>query len=333
MYKRQVLLDCQDPGLRAAAALVAGAWRVETLRDRLKGLVNSASASLPERVAAVEGWALMGGEGMAAPLIGWAGSGTPDAVRSAALVALVPLQIRDAARLAAEWLGGEVDPESARQIVAAFIRQKDALPSLREALETRKPSSASAEILLAELARSGRHDPALATLLSTAVGTRKRSGGWTLSDIPVLTAAVRASGNPVRGGEVFRSPQLACTSCHSVDGTPGKVGPVLAALGTAQSLESITGAIVAPQKEVKEGFMATEIITRDGTTYQGYLRGETPDAMTLADHLSGQTVVLPKTTITVFRQLGSLMPEGLVDTLSAEDLRDLIAYLGSLGRR
>jgi putative heme-binding domain-containing protein len=328
-----VLLDCQDPGLRAAAALVAGAWRVETLRDRLKGLVNSASASLPERVAAVEGWALMGGEGMAAPLIGWAGSGTPDAVRSAALVALVPLQIRDAARLAAEWLGGEVDPESARQIAAAFIRQKDALPSLREALETRKPSSASAEILLAELARSGRHDPALATLLSTAVGTRKRSGGWTLSDIPVLTAAVRASGNPVRGSEVFRSAQLACTSCHSVDGTPGKVGPVLAALGTAQSLESITGAIVAPQKEVKEGFMATEIVTRDGTTYQGYLRGETPDAMTLADHLSGQTVVLPKTTITVFRQLGSLMPEGLVDTLSAEDLRDLIAYLGSLGRR
>jgi putative heme-binding domain-containing protein len=111
------------------------------------------------------------------------------------------------------------------------------------------------------------------------------------------------------------------------------VGPALAALGTAQSLESILGAIVAPQKEVKEGFMAMEIVTRDGTTYQGYLRGETPDAMTIADHLSGETVVLPKTTITVFRQLGSLMPEGLVDGLSPEDLRDLTAYLGSLGRR
>lgn len=154
-----------------------------------------------------------------------------------------------------------------------------------------------------------------------------------VSDVPSIATAARASGNPVRGGEVFRSAQLACTGCHSVDGTPGKVGPVLAALGTAQSLESIAGAIVAPQKEVKEGFMATEIVTKDGTTYQGYLRGETPEAMTLSDHLSGQTVILPKTSIEVFRQLGSLMPEGLVDTLSAEEFRDLVAYLGSLGRR
>ena len=74
-------------------------------------------------------------------------------------------------------------------------------------------------------------------------------------------------------------------------------------------------------------------MTRDGTIYQGYLRGETPEAMTLADHLSGQTVVLPKSSIMVFRQLGSLMPEGLVDALPPDDLRDLIAYLGGLGRR
>ncbi|MFM7817756.1 MAG: hypothetical protein ACKPGI_12420, partial [Verrucomicrobiota bacterium] len=188
-------------------------------------------------------------------------------------------------------------------------------------------------VLLEELARGGRHDPALTDLLWAAAGARKRSGGWTVSDVPAIATAARASGNPVRGGEVFRSAQLACTGCHSVDGTPGKVGPVLAALGTAQSLESIAGAIVAPQKEVKEGFMATEIVTKDGTTYQGYLRGESPEAMTLSDHLSGQTVILPKTSIEVFRQLGSLMPEGLVDTLSAEEFRDLIAYLGSLGRR
>ncbi len=327
------LLDAKDSGLRAAAALVAGAWRVEALRDRLRTLARTETASLPERVAAVEGSALLGGDGIAALLIGWAGSGSPNVVRSAALVALVPLQGREAARLSADWFVGEADPDAARQVAAAFIRQKEALPLLRAALESRKPSAASAEVLLEELARSGRHDPELTSLLWSAVGTRKRSGGWTLSDVPSIAAAARASGNPVRGGEVFRSAQLACTGCHSVDGTPGKVGPVLAALGTAQSLESITGAIVAPQKEVKEGFMATEIVTRDGTIYQGYLRGETPEAMTLADHLSGQTVVLPKSSIMVFRQLGSLMPEGLVDALPPDDLRDLIAYLGGLGRR
>ena len=327
------LLDSDDPGLRAAAAYVAGAWRVEALRNRLKSRVDQDSAYLPERVAAVEGWALLGGEGVVAPLLGWAEPGHTVPVRAAAMVALVPIRTPEAARLAAEAFGGDWNPEAVRQVTAAFLRQQDALPLLRQALESRKPSPASAEIVLEELARGGRHDAGLDTVLRAALGARKKTGGWTLSDVPGVTAAARTSGNATRGGEVFRSPQLACTTCHSVDGTPGKVGPVLAALGTAQSLESILGAIVSPQKEVKEGFMASEIVTRDGTTYQGYLRGETPDAMTLADHLSGQTVILPKASIATFRQLGSLMPEGLVDGLSPEDLRDLVAYLGSLGRR
>jgi len=327
------LLDSKDPGLRAAAALVAGAWRVESLRDRLKALVSAESASVAERVAAVEGSALLGGDGVTAQLIGWAGSGSPAAIRSAALAALVPVEARSAARLSADWMAGDAGSNGVRPIAVAFLRQKEALPLLREALESRKPTPENAAVLLEELARGGRQDSELTDLLWAAAGARKRSGGWTVSDVPSIATAARASGNPVRGGEVFRSAQLACTGCHSVDGTPGKVGPVMAALGTAQSLESITGAIVAPQKEVKEGFMATEIVTKDGTTYQGYLRGETPEAMTLSDHLSGQTVILPKTSIEVFRQLGSLMPEGLVDTLSAEEFRDLVAYLGSLGRR
>ncbi len=327
------LLDSKDPGLRSAAALVAGAWRVEPLRDRLKVLASAESATLPERIAAVDGSALLGGDGVTALLTGWADPGNPAPLRSAALSALVPIQGRDAARLSADWLVGEVDADAVRPIAAAFLRQKEALSLLRVALESRRPAPANAVVLLEELARSGRQDPDLTALLWAVAGARKRSGGWTVSDVPAIATAARTSGNPVRGGEVFRSAQLACSGCHSVDGAPGKVGPVLAALGTAQSLESIAGAIVAPQKEVKEGFMATEIVTKDGTTYQGYLRGETPEAMTLADHLSGQTVVLPKASIEVFRQLGSLMPEGLVDTLSPEDFRDLVAYLGSLGRR
>ena len=98
-------------------------------------------------------------------------------------------------------------------------------------------------------------------------------------------------------------------------------------------MEVVVGALIEPQKEVKEGFMAHEVVVQDGTTYQGYLRGETAETLTILDHLSGRAVTLPRPSVVEQRQLGSLMPAGLVDGLSADELRDLVAYLSALGKK
>jgi hypothetical protein len=44
-------------------------------------------------------------------------------------------------------------------------------------------------------------------------------------------------------------------------------------------------------------------------------------------------VRIPRAQIEEQRQLGSLMPSGLVDVLSPEELRDLVAYLATLGKK
>ncbi|HRI13294.1 MAG TPA: HEAT repeat domain-containing protein [Verrucomicrobiota bacterium] len=327
------LLESPDLGVRVAALRAVGVWKVGSLRSRLAQSLDQPNPTSEERVAAIKGLAAFGDPPALQSLIRASSSDSPTPERAAAIAEMVAADPKQAAAAAASWFNGQVDTNAVSQIANAFLRQRDGLSALTGALRVNPPSSAVAQGLREQLARSGQHDPSLDAVLSAATGGSRRSQGWSATDYPTVIKAVRAGGNPSRGAQIFLRPQLACTTCHSINGAPGKVGPDLGALGTAQTLDFIVGAIVEPQKEVKEGFMASEVITRDGTVYQGYLRGEEADSLTIVDHLSGQTVRLPRETIVEQRQLGTLMPSGLVDGLSADELRDLVSYLQDLGRK
>lgn len=329
----QRLSQSPSPEVRAAASELIGAWKVESLRASLEALVTSDSVPLLERVAAVEGLAWLGGSKSTATLLTLSSSDLPGPVRAAAVAGLVPLQLEVAAGQAAQWWQGSADPGAVASALQAFIRQRNGMGALLAALRARPPAAANARVIQEVLARNGRHEPDLNLLLVAAMSPEVRKQPWSAADVPSVVAAARASADRARGAQLFASPQLACTTCHAVDGTPGRVGPDLGALGTAQTLEFVVGALIEPQREVKEGFMAHELVVQDGTMYQGYLRGETAETLTILDHLSGRTVTLPRSSVVEQRQLGSLMPAGLVDGLSAEELRDLVAYLAALGKK
>jgi len=327
------LFESPSSEVRVAALRAAGVWRVAALHPRLEATVSDASVGLSERVAAVEGLAAGGDPKTVLRLASWAQAGNLAEVRAAALAGWVTYQPQEAAGATADWFRGEVDPAVVAGLASAFLRQRDALGALTLALQAQAPSPGVARAFLEQLARSGRHDPSLNAVLQAAAGRSPRTQPWSPTDIPTVVAAAREKGDRTRGAQLFQAPRLACVTCHSVDGTSGRIGPELGALGTAQTPEFIVGALLEPQREVKEGFMAHELVTKDGTTYQGYLRGETPEGLTLLDHLSGQTVALPRGTLAEQRQLGSLMPAGLLDGLTLEEVRDLVAYLAGLGRK
>ena len=185
---------------------------------------------------------------------------------------------------------------------------------------------------MAILAASGRLDSDLKEALLHAAQLRLAVPP-TLDDIPTLVEDVRRSGRPTLGKAIFERPSLACVNCHAIDGSPGRIGPDLGALGTAQTVEYILGAIIDPQKEVKEGFVAHELETRDGELHQGYLRAESEGFIEFQDHLAQRLIRLESQQILSRRSIGSLMPPGLANTLTRDELRDLTAYLSRLGRR
>ena len=132
----------------------------------------------------------------------------------------------------------------------------------------------------------------------------------------MLPDEVRISGDARRGAEIFRRPALGCLACHAVNGEGGTLGPNLSALGTAQPLDFIIGAILDPQKEIKEGYMSISVTTKDGEEYQGYQVRERSAELVLRDSLQNQEGRLPRSNIREKKQNGSVMPAGLVDSLN-----------------
>jgi putative heme-binding domain-containing protein len=146
-----------------------------------------------------------------------------------------------------------------------------------------------------------------------------------------IAAEVLTKGDAKRGAEIYRRPELACVSCHSIGDVGGKIGPALDSVGSAQPLEFLIGTVIEPQREVKEGYETLRLTTKSGTEHIGIVAAGNDSTLTLRDPTGAEhTVALADIARREF--IGSLMPAGLTDNLSPEDLRDLFAYLTQLGK-
>jgi len=149
--------------------------------------------------------------------------------------------------------------------------------------------------------------------------------------VGTMAADVLKRGDANHGKEVFHRPELACLTCHHVGNEGGNIGPALDAIGSAQPPDFIIGAVLEPQKEVKESFETMRITTKKGDELIGIIVAGNDAEITLRDP-AGMEHVVAQADIAKREFIGSLMPAGLTDNLSPEDLRDLIAYLTQLGK-
>lgn len=144
-------------------------------------------------------------------------------------------------------------------------------------------------------------------------------------------AALRTGGDAEAGRRVFHSARATCTSCHTVDGLGGALGPALTNVAQSLSREQIIRAILRPSEEFPPQYQAWQIITTDGRTHVGLQ----------LDHKYGGDIELHLTDGIVrhfdadeiddyFASTSSIMPDGLEATLTVSELRDLVAFLTSL---
>jgi putative heme-binding domain-containing protein len=146
-----------------------------------------------------------------------------------------------------------------------------------------------------------------------------------------LVEEARASGDPRRGAEVFAAPQFSCLSCHRIGHQGGTVGPDLTTAGHTLTPEQIVESVLWPTRQVKEEYRATAVATAEGKVIQGYKQEETDEALVLREAATGNRVRIAKTSIEERRELGTLMPDGLVAAMTPEQRRDLIRFLIDLG--
>lgn len=167
-------------------------------------------------------------------------------------------------------------------------------------------------------------DPGL-TAAATAIwpelaAREERSPG----DVASLQATIAAEGgDPYHGKRLFND---VCGRCHRLFDTGGDVGPDLTK-DPRNDLSRLLGAIVAPSAEIREGFEAYAAVTTDGRVIAGLLQDRDEHVVVLRES-DGRLVTLRTDEIDEFvRQPKSLMPDGLLDRMTDEEVRDLFSYL------
>jgi putative membrane-bound dehydrogenase-like protein len=135
--------------------------------------------------------------------------------------------------------------------------------------------------------------------------------------------ALVMDGDPTRGQAIF---QNSCVSCHQLERKGTVLGPNLAATANRGS-EAVLLAILDPNREVDPQYTQYLISTTAGKTYAGAIANETATSISLQDGESEPRTILKIDIEELTNTRKSLMPEGMEQEISIEQMADLLAYL------
>src|SRR6185503_11226965 len=133
-------------------------------------------------------------------------------------------------------------------------------------------------------------------------------------------------GDAERGRALFANPGLQCAKCHRVQ--PGKetVGPDLSKIAAKYTRAQLLESILEPSKTVDPNFVAWIVQLKSGDVLNGIISSRTDAEIVLKDAEKETRVPLSSIERRV-QQQKSLMPESLLQHLTAQEAADLLAYL------
>jgi putative membrane-bound dehydrogenase-like protein len=246
------------------------------------------------------------------------GTGQPEAVEFAAIGALGRFddpQIAPA--LFRRWR--VLTPRLRREAVTALLGRSNRVAEVLAALGDGRISRADVAPAQLDFLRTHR-DPAIsreAVRLFGPVPTQRPAVRRQFSP------SLRLTGVPDRGRAIFLA---RCSACHRLGGGGQTLGPDLAA-ARLRSKGSILSAIIEPKAEIRPEFATYAVETATGESLIGLLRDQNSTTLTLAQPY-GVDIVLPRANVPYLRsQDWSLMPAGLEEGLTPQDMADLLEYI------
>ena len=154
---------------------------------------------------------------------------------------------------------------------------------------------------------------------------------WSVDELAEKFAAKKSGFNYERGKQMFAVAQ--CYKCHRFAGQGGIQGPDLTASSQRFSTKDMLTAIIEPNKEISDQYEATVFQTEEETVI-GRVANLNGDNLMVATNMldPGNFINLKRSDIIDMKpSKASMMPSGLLDTLTEEEIFDLLVYLQSGG--
>lgn len=151
-----------------------------------------------------------------------------------------------------------------------------------------------------------------------------------VATLPPVAELAQLKGDPARGEEVFNREIVGCARCHQVRGRGVDFGPDLSEIGTKLAREAIYESILDPNAGISFGYEGWQLELKNGDEIFGLLSSETAEEITIKAQTGIVTRYNKDEVSRKVQQRTSVMPTGLAQTMSREDLVDLVEYLASL---
>jgi len=134
-------------------------------------------------------------------------------------------------------------------------------------------------------------------------------------------------GDIRRGQAVFNSQKAACSSCHAMGYLGGRVGPDLTTIGQIRTERDLLESIVYPSASFVRSYEPYIVKTKSDEDYSGVLKKDAPEEVVLVTGPTAE-VRLARADIAEMRPgTVSIMPGGLEQQLTPQELADLVAFL------
>jgi putative heme-binding domain-containing protein len=138
-------------------------------------------------------------------------------------------------------------------------------------------------------------------------------------------------GNTANGRKIFfLEGGSQCAQCHLINGQGRDLGPDLSHIGKKYSRAQLLEQILAPSKVIDPAFVSYLVETKDGLAYSGFVLKRTDAEIVLKDATLNPVRLSAANVARMQPQQVSTMPEGLLQSLTAQEAADLLAYLTSL---
>ncbi len=156
---------------------------------------------------------------------------------------------------------------------------------------------------------------------------------WTVNELtPLVENSLKGVRNLERGRLLYGD--VACAACHRFGQEGGSMGPELTGVVGRFSVHDILEAMIEPSKVVSDQYEAIVVIKKNGDVLTGRIANLGGENLNLVEDMfdPGNMTNIKRSDIeSIAPSKASMMPEGLLNSLKADEISDLIAYLFARG--
>jgi putative membrane-bound dehydrogenase-like protein len=250
----------------------------------------------------------------------------PVSTRSAAATVLSKANLSKEQLIAVADAIRTTGPLELNRLLAPFERSTDEEVGLRLVAslgESKSLASLRPDLFKAVLAK---HSPSVQAkgnkLLASLDLDPAKQGGH----IDELLAAAK-NGDVRRGQTIFNSQKAACASCHAIGYMGGHVGPDLTSIGQVRTERDLLESIIYPSASFVRSYEPLTIHTRADEEYSGVIKKDGDDEIVLATGPDTEVRIARADVAEMRPGTISIMPAGLDQQLSRQELADLLAFL------